>query len=571
MQEIFFSFSFYFLFYYFHSFYHNNSFFPLSKIRSFSNSPRTSSPFSLMPSATSSGLLLIAIGVFMIVGVNVWILSTSTPGASNSSTSKNDRILEDLLKELQTLRRTLREKSEETTTQTTTTTPAIQKNDDNESKLSYSLQSQLTELKTMIDANKAIEEAATCKEEESTSLLGVSVKFRTQPIRPWWRPSFPPLNQNPEKYLAFTPYLGGFNNDRMSFEIMYALAYVLNRTLVLPPKYYVYLLGFSDLLEYFQMEDLKTGVRTVSWEEFAQKFPELPADRIANIEKLNDVFIYNLTNFDGNHVWCHPSCPDKSTEPQEWGRMDKFAAGRTIVHDESESSKHQVIYFTERVSLSHFYALLYFRTGYEKMDAEVKELIRDHVHYPLWVVNLANQVISKLPKYYSAIHMRRGDFQYKEITDIQVEKIVHNTQNILLPHEPVYIATDERNETIRTQLFAAFKRAGHNVTTLDDFPSVMDATEKRFYGMIEQLVCTGARTFVGSRLSTFSGYITRLRMYNEPTTRDNRIMYTTSHYPDEYHTRKYIPEWWGWTIWAREYYAAVEPWEEAREIIHCIK
>ena len=74
-----------------------------------------------------------------------------------------------------------------------------------------------------------------------------------------------------DKYIVFKPWPGGFNNIRMSLEIAACLAFTLNRILVLPPEYRMYLLNNSNSMStFFDIDDL--GVKTMSFEEFEDKF-----------------------------------------------------------------------------------------------------------------------------------------------------------------------------------------------------------------------------------------------------------------------------------------------------------
>ena len=53
------------------------------------------------------------------------------------------------------------------------------------------------------------------------------------------------LPQGDTKYISFTPDRGGWNNIRMSMEIIFVIAAASGRTLVLPPEQPLYLLHVS--------------------------------------------------------------------------------------------------------------------------------------------------------------------------------------------------------------------------------------------------------------------------------------------------------------------------------------
>ena len=76
----------------------------------------------------------------------------------------------------------------------------------------------------------------------------------------------------------------------------------------------------------------------------------------------------------------------------------------------------------------------------------------------------------------------------------------------------LYIATDEKNKAFFQPFHHAF-----TVRFLDDYVDrahLGDAhLNQNHLGMVEQAICANAHTFVGTPLSTFTGYITRMRGY----------------------------------------------------------
>lgn len=120
------------------------------------------------------------------------------------------------------------------------------------------------------------------------------------------------------------------------------------------------------------------------------------------------------------------------------------------------------------------------------------------------------------PPSYVAFHIRRGDFQQTQ-TRQSAEKIVEQT-NTLVPNRSTriaYIATDESNRSF----FAPFMREYRAVYFLADLKSGtdIDTINQNYVGMIEQVVCANADVFIGTPLSTFTAYITRIRGYMNRT------------------------------------------------------
>jgi hypothetical protein len=85
----------------------------------------------------------------------------------------------------------------------------------------------------------------------------------------------------------------------------------------------------------------------------------------------------------------------------------------------------------------------------------------------------------------------------------------------------LYISTDEKNSSF----FDVFRE----VFTVKFLPDYIEKAglqsgrvNQNYLGMVEQVVCASAHTFVGTPLSTFTGYITRMRGYH----RDGRYTQT---------------------------------------------
>ncbi len=84
-----------------------------------------------------------------------------------------------------------------------------------------------------------------------------------------------------EKYLTFEPDHGGFNNIRMAMETTLVLAHAMGRTLVLPPKKGMYLLGkgdhhekIFDFNDFFHLDMIAMehqGLNIITMEEFLKR------------------------------------------------------------------------------------------------------------------------------------------------------------------------------------------------------------------------------------------------------------------------------------------------------------
>eukprot|EP00980_Cylindrotheca_fusiformis_P018445 scaffold6084_cov130-Cylindrotheca_fusiformis.AAC.1 len=79
----------------------------------------------------------------------------------------------------------------------------------------------------------------------------------------------------------------------------------------------------------------------------------------------------------------------------------------------------------------------------------------------------------------------------------------------MVENSTVFIATDERNMTFFDPI-----RKHANIYFLHDFEHVIGDLNKNYYGMLDQLVASRGRTFIGTYYSTFTGYINRIRGYH---------------------------------------------------------
>eukprot|EP00241_Pyramimonas_parkeae_P003604 CAMPEP_0114263832 /NCGR_PEP_ID=MMETSP0058-20121206/22790_1 /TAXON_ID=36894 /ORGANISM="Pyramimonas parkeae, CCMP726" /LENGTH=648 /DNA_ID=CAMNT_0001380279 /DNA_START=111 /DNA_END=2057 /DNA_ORIENTATION=- len=176
--------------------------------------------------------------------------------------------------------------------------------------------------------------------------------------------------------------------------------------------------------------------------------------------------------------------------------------------DEAQYVNSKVIHFRQNL-LGQFYQQLWFEDPL--LEIATKRFVRDFIHFSDQVMSPAHQVVNRLgDKQYSCIHVRRGDFQYHQ-TRTTIMEILENTKGLFLPGETLYIATDERD----MNFFMPARKAGYNITFWDDFSKETKGTRGFIIPCSEMAVCSRARIFVGTQLSTFSGYIQRMRGYME--------------------------------------------------------
>jgi len=177
-------------------------------------------------------------------------------------------------------------------------------------------------------------------------------------------------------------------------------------------------------------------------------------------------------------------------------------------------------YHKERARLlTHFYAFLFFEDW--KQDLWTKRFVRDHLRYLDELQCIAARIVHAIRErarkidpesnqdgLYDSVHIRRGDFQYKE-TRLEADILYAKSKEELKEGGTLFIATDERNKSF-------FKPFAHHydICFLDDFKHLFKGLNTNYYGMLDQLVASRGRVFFGTAMSTFTGYINRMRGYH---------------------------------------------------------
>jgi len=388
-------------------------------------------------------------------------------------------------------------------------------------------------------------------------------------------PLTPPLKgktpYDQQKYVVFEPDYGGWNNIRMAAETVIMFAHATGRTLVLPPSMVFYLLNKnskaadneSAFSKFFDFRKIAEGLNIISMEDFIENVikkqlfgpappPELGPKRRTILYTYVEKHAYSRAwepgkFFIGFNLTDYPNSfgtfeLNSRTQPRY---KEMVAHGRELIPYNADMHSNRVIYFYGRYDthrmLTHFYTYLYWE---DKHTEDVyKRIVRDRLHYHDDIFCGAGRMVKLIhhdsallaPYYpvqtaaaahpltsggdtnrdatYFAFHIRRGDFQYKD-TRLPAEQIWANTKHLLNSSIStlIYIATDEKNKSF----FAPFMQPPYTVKFLNDYEHALrgsdgSAANMNHVGMIEQVVCANAHTFVATPQSSFSGYITRMR------------------------------------------------------------
>ena len=311
------------------------------------------------------------------------------------------------------------------------------------------------------------------------------------------------LEISSEKYIVYRPYPGGWNNVRMSFETVCALAYLTNRTLVLEPELQHYLLHKkSNVLDFF---DLPKGIKTIAFEEFCKQFNVLTYDDIPKIS-------FNVAT-PGVETWAFTYLNLLSLEGAdlETNVLNSYGFDKEEnkkVYDLSKYIDDKILFF-DKTLLGNFYSVLY-----TKRFKEMIRYIAKDVHYRESIYLEAAKAIDFLgDQDYYAVHVRRGDFNLdymwtKDRVCIPVSKMIENIAELVPEGAKLYISTDETD----LSFFDEFAQR-NQVYFFKDVKDLMNTEDPNLAVMYEQLICSRAKKFIGSELSTFSTYMYRLRRY----------------------------------------------------------
>ena len=417
---------------------------------------------------------------------------------------------------------------------------------------------------------------------------------------------FGPLTEeerNENRYVTFEPDRGGWNNIRMSLEIVIVFAKATGRTLVLPPDTPFYLLskkvegkkkkqhGFADFLD-LDNEALLKQVPMISMKEFLElegsetgegkmfKLPsgaegkklwksaeecyyvaksDRPCDHIYGFLR-DEAYVPEIQAgrdcliFDSDEERAHVEYTDSELfdllPEEKQQRITEFCDKRNPIFFGNELATAPLIHFhageKHHRLLNHFYTFLYFTDV--KVDHHFKRFVRDFLHYTDTVWCAAGRVLNILQEEattagWSSMHVRRGDFQYKKVkkchwllhhlcvpisatvasfvsspcltvavsacfvssqVKITADDWYDNTKDLFKPNEIVYIATDEKNNTFFEPL-----KEKYNLRFLNDYMETagLKDLDPNLMGMIDTIIASQGRLFVGTWFSTFTGYI----------------------------------------------------------------
>ncbi|KAL7531413.1 hypothetical protein ACHAWF_003760 [Thalassiosira exigua] len=241
---------------------------------------------------------------------------------------------------------------------------------------------------------------------------------------------------------------------------------------------------------------------------------------VPELNALKDCLVFDAERQSSKEVYTDAEILDLMPESERL-RVKEFCEKRNVVFFGNELASAPLIHFhageKHHRLLSHFYTFLYFPDP--KVDHFVKRFVRDFLHYTDIIWCAAGRVIELLRNEateleisgngtndFSTLHARRGDFQYKKVK-ISAEDWYENTKDLFHPKEIIYVATDEKEKEFFEPMAASY-----NLRFLSDFSHAagLDELDPNLMGMIDTIIASQGRLFVGTWFSTFTGYIVSL-------------------------------------------------------------
>jgi hypothetical protein len=98
----------------------------------------------------------------------------------------------------------------------------------------------------------------------------------------------------------------------------------------------------------------------------------------------------------------------------------------------------------------------FYLTLYTDKQPEICKYVARHIHYNKEIFTEAYKAVEFLGTNYYAIHIRRNDFQYKDLF-LSAEQIYNNIKNVVPEGAKLYISTDEKDKTFFNLLAEHYK------------------------------------------------------------------------------------------------------------------
>lgn len=312
-----------------------------------------------------------------------------------------------------------------------------------------------------------------------------------------------------DKYVTFSPYYAGLCNVLMSYELALGITHITNRKLVVPPKTFMAFLSagydtkeFTDIWQVLDRSMVENEFSIVDFESV----PELNQvkDQICGPRSYTEKITGRITDLFNFRPDTHRTVAEAHTvftngKPTT-SDHHVFSTGRPVVDlDRPE----QFIHFEGCLFGHYFYHVYNSSAERNTLKGKIAKALRYKEPYH----HIARRVSDGLGKY-DALHIRRTDFlrQYTNFmqgidTGDKLLSQVSKFKN--LGQLPIYVATDEPDHEFFSEL-----KSKYDLYFYEDFEFDLDPLEK---AIVDQLICSNAEFFMGTKPSTYSARINRIR------------------------------------------------------------
>jgi len=336
----------------------------------------------------------------------------------------------------------------------------------------------------------------------------------------YWHTGDKPLPST-RQYVLFTGDAGGPNNIRIGWEMTGLIAQASNRTLVLPPAWKMYLLDWGPGRQRLpdEMEDkvcagdcTKTAAEDlINLAQLKASLPTLTADEFAEEAGVS----WDEAKQASAKVGTKDACKYSTYQ----GLSDRFV----LLDGEAREGFACAEWSMRGGPIQQPQAGTAIESQYHVGDRDWSLLTHGFVWHKD-AFDIAAQVVNFLGIFeYNALHARYNDFQYQD--DRQEASSIWSKWGSVFKSAPkMYVASDDSDRIKKLK-----EVEGIELYTFDDMLNTVLKDVKPRYsaerwfkltGPVEELICTYARTFVGTKSSSFSGHINRMRIHAQaPVTR----------------------------------------------------
>jgi len=316
-----------------------------------------------------------------------------------------------------------------------------------------------------------------------------------------------------KKYLIFSPWRAGLSNVLMSYELILGIAQITGRTLILNKSDYVDHIGDLPKSEWLDI----WGV--LNSEELNKQFNVIDIDLVPELndkielmatchshtfkasEVLEDIYSYQLNDLSQVDQICFINGVKKYQNDTDF---QLFTMGRNVI----DLNRPEKFLHFEANLFGYFWYQIY--PGGPQERNRLKKSINQVMTYNSHFDHCIDDCLKIIGSSFNAVHVRRNDFlsaysdSLKNVNSISdlVTQLSSSFSNDL----PLYIATDEQD----INFFQELKKI-RKIFTYNDLNLVTSPLES---AIIEQLICSKARHFLGTIPSTFSKRINIIRGLN---------------------------------------------------------